>query len=1046
MLKKMVKHVVGSLLFRSARRFQAAGGMKTGDPAFKSLIAFPRWSGIVFLMAASLASEMKAADAVVVAAPDAPPLVRLAAREVARYVYLRTGERLAVADTVPSGSDAIRLRRDPQLAAESYRLKSGDAAGGGKVIDLTGGSDVAVLYAAYQFAESLGVRFYLHGDVLPDKRMAFVLPDLDETHTPLFEKRGLLPFHDFTQGPDWWEADDYKACFTQMVKMRMNVMGLHCYPEGPAGPEPLVWIGHPDDVDGSGKVSFSSPSFWASTRGGAWGYADVPTRDFAAGAGLLFEEDDFGPSVTRGHRPKPTTVAASNEVFGRASALLSDAFGYGRGLGVKIALGTETPLHIPQSVEARLREKGLDPTSQETRQAVYEGMFTRIARAYPIDYYWLWTPESWTWGAGASQPQIDAVVADIKTALAAHEKVGKPFGFGTNGWELGPKQDRGLFNSLLPKDAVMSCINRNIGFNWVDQEFLRIQGRPKWAIPWLEDDSAMVLPQLWAGRVRRDAADAHAYGCTGLLGIHWRTKILAPNVSALAKAGWSQQGWNPDAGKRAMVPEIPRGDVWHGGQTARSEVPVEKTDEDRIYQEVRFGMSSCRITVPNGRYRVTLKFCEIAYDAPGKRVFGVDVAGRKLVDRLDLVAVAGKNKAHDLTSAEVRVIDEELKIDFKAITENPVVSAIVIDGVTDDFNQFKSRPYTRRINCGGGKWESYEADLAPAGEMPPMPPRTRDLPCADLYQDMAGAWFGPEIAREMADFLTRYDGDGGALGVVQGRATLPRPNTWLYGPGAIVASREPWEQAVKRYAFVDELAALRGRINSPGDLDRFDNWLNHFRYLRAVDEAACTRGALDAAMDSLKAENDPAGKTELARTTALPARIRLARAWENMMSLLLHTADTPGCLGTIANLEQSTRAGLKFVDGHDAELVRALGKDLPPSAVVSTRYQGKARIIVPTQRTVMAAGERSKLKVIFLDRRPPEAAELRWRPLGKGDFRSIPLRHVARGVHEVDLPQVPAQGAEYHVHVKTAGGESVFWPATAPTLNHVLTQMPSAPN
>ena len=70
----------------------------------------------------------------------------------------------------------------------------------------------------------------------------------------------------------------------------------------------------------------------------------------------------------------------------------------------------------------------------------------------------------------------------------------------------------------------------------------------------MEDDSAMVLPQLWAGRMRRDAADALAYGCTGLLGIHWRTKILAPNVSALAQAAWSQDGWNPDAGKPAAEP------------------------------------------------------------------------------------------------------------------------------------------------------------------------------------------------------------------------------------------------------------------------------------------------------------------------------------------------------------------------------------------------------------------------------------------------------------------------------------------------------------
>ena len=54
----------------------------------------------------------------------------------------------------------------------------------------------------------------------------------------------------------------------------------------------------------------------------------------------------------------------------------------------------------------------------------------------------------------------------------------------------------------------MSCIHRNVGFAPVEPGFARIEGRPKWTIPWLEDDPAMIQPQLWVGRMRRDAADA----------------------------------------------------------------------------------------------------------------------------------------------------------------------------------------------------------------------------------------------------------------------------------------------------------------------------------------------------------------------------------------------------------------------------------------------------------------------------------------------------------------------------------------------------------
>ena len=53
----------------------------------------------------------------------------------------------------------------------------------------------------------------------------------------------------------------------------------------------------------------------------------------------------------------------------------------------------------------------------------------------------------------------------------------------------------------------------------------------------------MTSLQLWAGRMRKDAADALGYGCTGLMGIHWRTRAIGPNVAALAAAAWDQS-WN----------------------------------------------------------------------------------------------------------------------------------------------------------------------------------------------------------------------------------------------------------------------------------------------------------------------------------------------------------------------------------------------------------------------------------------------------------------------------------------------------------------------
>ena len=58
------------------------------------------------------------------------------------------------------------------------------------------------------------------------------MPILDETRKPLFELRGIQPFHDFPEGPDWWNRDGYKAVLGQLPKMGMNFFGLHTLSRG----------------------------------------------------------------------------------------------------------------------------------------------------------------------------------------------------------------------------------------------------------------------------------------------------------------------------------------------------------------------------------------------------------------------------------------------------------------------------------------------------------------------------------------------------------------------------------------------------------------------------------------------------------------------------------------------------------------------------------------------------------------------------------------------------------------------------------------------
>ena len=175
---------------------------------------------------------------------------QLAAKEIRKYVYLRTNELLPIV-TVEDGNlikgNAILVGETGSglmntsgynfqaLGKDAFILKTVSGKSGKQLL-VCGGSPVGTLYAAYHLAEQLGVGFFLDGDVIPDKQIPFALPNLDIVQSPLFERRGIQPFHDFPEGPDWWNLSDYKAIFAQLPKLKMNFFGMHTYPEGSAGP------------------------------------------------------------------------------------------------------------------------------------------------------------------------------------------------------------------------------------------------------------------------------------------------------------------------------------------------------------------------------------------------------------------------------------------------------------------------------------------------------------------------------------------------------------------------------------------------------------------------------------------------------------------------------------------------------------------------------------------------------------------------------------------------------------------------------------------
>lgn len=935
---------------------------------------------------------------VIVCPPDAPSNLKLAAKEIRRYVYLRTGELLPVAES----GRGIVLKLDPSLEAQQYRLRTSDG-----TLTISGGSDIAVLYGAYAFSEKLGVRFYLHGDVIPDEKVPFVLPLLDETHKPRFELRGIQPFHDFPEGPDWWSTDDYRCYLSQLAKLRMNFIGFHNYPSSF-----LLWHGVAEDVnpDGTVKTTYPSQWKWFDNATGGFGYAALKTSEFTAGAAELFPTDYVFPEVAR----------SDNRIFDRVARMLGIIVREAHARGIKVAVGTETPLSIgmPDAVQARLKELNKTNAAHE----VYKGTFTWLMRNAPVDYYWAWTSEAWIWH-GNSMSGYKAVEADLKAALSALGELGDPFPLGACGWVIGPQQDRAAWDKLLPKNAPIANINPMVAHAPIDPGFSSIEGRPKWAIPWLENDADMIAYQPWVKRLRYDAADALRRGCTGLMGIHWRTKIIAPNIAALAQAGWDHS-W---AREERLLPATRKRT---GTAVAFSET-VTGTEQSPIYQTLRFDLDGYPVEVPNGNYTVTLKFCEPHHEQTRRRVFSVYVQDRQVAEHLDIFRNhGGRNHAYDVAVPNVRVEHGVVDITFVPEVEYPLLCGVEITGTTFAVNQMPARPYARRINVGGPAWGSFEADPIKADDY-----LNRAMPAEDFYRDFACAQFGKKVAEKAANILIASDGFPTAF-----KPRYPRfsgTSEWQAGPGSLRVIREPWGQfRAAHYAFVEEFAALRSQVEGIGNRERFDYWLNTFRATELMAKLACQRGVLDAAVEKMQAEKDPVIKRHLVQA-ALDSRRQLARGWEELIRLEIRLVSTPGELGTIANLEMHSRVNNQWLTVHDKALAEALGASLPPDCQPTQTYAGPARLILPTVRGAQHAGEALALRILALDRQPVKSVSAHFRPLGAGKWEEIPATHFARAVWDARLPAVQ-DDFEYYVTAETSGGQKLVWPATAPTLNQTV--------
>lgn len=444
----------------------------------------------------------------------------------------------------------------------------------GEILLIAGDTEISTLYAAYRFAELMGCRFYLHGDVIPDKKIPLTLAEFDEQGQPTtkngrqWKTRGIQPFQNFPPGAVMWGREDWKMHIAQLPKMGMNFIGLHTYmydPEddhvGDYGPNLNVWIGHENDLNTDGSVDFAYDATFFHSHQDIIGWGKTDPSDLVGGASRLFPTDGY-PFEIIGEEYHSDQAGYTNS-FNNAAALFKEVFSYANQLNVTTATGVELPVGrdaeagaedlvngIPEVLQDRLiREYNIDPLSDEAARELYKGMYKWLLQNdIPVDYFWIWTTEIWMpWGGGGRDPErIKAAKDNLKIAVDVWEEMeDKPFDrFALGGWTFGAQGDPDVFGDILPgMDDAYSFMNSPYDMEGEDmgtEEWIDMvpNERIKWPFTWMEYDYALEQPSFHMYRILEDGLIAHEQNADGFIGEFWRTKMLAPQFAAVKDLMW----------------------------------------------------------------------------------------------------------------------------------------------------------------------------------------------------------------------------------------------------------------------------------------------------------------------------------------------------------------------------------------------------------------------------------------------------------------------------------------------------------------------------
>ncbi|MBM3890272.1 MAG: hypothetical protein FJ388_14250, partial [Verrucomicrobia bacterium] len=495
-------------------------------------------------------------------------------------VLLLVGTR----DTNPAVAKALGKEAWPQVSDQGIVLKRATLDGKPTLI-IGGGSDAATLWAVYELVERWGVRYLLHGDVLPQTPGTFRLPDADVALEPNLKVRQWRVVNDFACGPVSWGLDEYRRVLDQLAKLRFNRVFASIYPTQPfldlevkgiKREKANLWYGwhYPITYDMPGRWLFGKePEFWnpdlprdASYKAladagerlvhGIFAHAQHRGMQCAISATLTSFPPEFAPLLndpqkvrqldSMGIVPGPKTDMDDPALTELAAAVLrATANTYPKADYVVLGM-PEMRQWVDQYERAwrvldqkyRLSEKAKleDVVAAAGRRTGYPGGAERAVREVKGDIVSLY--------------YFDHVINDVQ-AMRGTRRSDMRFIFGNIAEELFP-----VLSKLLPPGS------ETLAF--VDYTASRILRRravlknipgpqtPATLHYTLHDDNVGVLPQLTTGSLHELTRDLRHHGWAGFSSRYWLIGDHDPCVAYLSRAAWHADA-TPEAVYRDQI-------------------------------------------------------------------------------------------------------------------------------------------------------------------------------------------------------------------------------------------------------------------------------------------------------------------------------------------------------------------------------------------------------------------------------------------------------------------------------------------------------------